>query len=114
MMSPTRKKMVEQVKEYASKQVEANKDSEWSKLLKLSDEQIAAVTGGTVVLDGARGRAAKFVKGDADFMGKLPKDFKQLADAQYVAKKDAEAKKAETTKAPAKPAEPTPEPAKAA
>jgi hypothetical protein len=107
MMSATRKKLVGQVKEYAAKQVKAEPGSDWGKLLKLSDQQIAAVTGGTAVFEGAKGRASKFVRGDADFMEKLPKDFAKLADAKYVAEKDAEAKKAETTKAPAKPAETT-------
>jgi hypothetical protein len=105
MMSATRKKLVGQVKDYAAKQVKAEPGSDWAKLLKLSDQQIAAVTGGTAVLEGAKGRASKFVRGDADFMEKLPKDFAKLADAKYVAEKDAAAKKAETTEAPPKPAE---------
>jgi hypothetical protein len=87
MMSENRKKMVAQLKEYAAKQVKADKDSRWQDLLSLSDEQIAAVSGQTVVFDGARTRASKFIRRDADFMGKLPTDFTKLGDATYVAEK---------------------------
>jgi hypothetical protein len=87
MMSETRKKIVAELKAYAAKQVKADKDSPWQKLLKLSDEQIAAVSGGTVVIDGAKARASKFVRNDTEFVKKLPTDFSKLGDAKYVAEK---------------------------
>jgi hypothetical protein len=108
MLSKTRQGIVAQLKAHATKQVEADKDSNWAKLLKLSDEQIGAVSGHTVVMDGAKARASKFVRGDEEFLAKLPDDFSKLADPKYVAEKDktkAEKEK-ETTKAPAKPAAP--------
>jgi hypothetical protein len=110
MMSETRKKLVAQLKEYAAKQVKADEASSWKKLLTLSDEQIAAVTGTTSVFDGARGRAAKYVRADETFLSKLPDDFGRLADPKYVAEKQKtkaeKAKETETTAAPAKPVEP--------
>jgi hypothetical protein len=110
MMSETRKKIVAELKEYAAKQVKADEDSSWAKLLKLSDEQIGAVSGGTVVIDGAKARASKFIRADVTFLGKLPDDFGRLADPKYVAEKQKtkaeKAKEAETTAAPAKPVEP--------
>jgi hypothetical protein len=110
MMSETRKKIVAELKEYAAKQVKADEDSSWAKLLKLSDEQIGAVSGGTVVIDGAKARASKFIRADVTFLGKLPDNFGKLGDPKYVAEMDKtkaeKAKEAETTAAPAKPVEP--------
>jgi hypothetical protein len=108
MMSETRKKIVAELKDYAAKQVEANKDSQWQKLLKLSDQQIAAVSGGTAGFDGAKGRASKFVRSDEKFLEKLPSDFGKLADPKYVAAKDAKKAAEETTAAPKPPAAPKP------
>jgi hypothetical protein len=72
--------MVAALKEHANKQVAADKDSPWQKLLALSDEQIAAVSGQTAGVDGAKTRAAKWVRGDTEFLTKLPDDFAKPAE----------------------------------
>jgi hypothetical protein len=104
MMSQHRKQIVAQLKEYAAKQVKADKDSQWAELLKLSDEQIAAVSGQTAVIEGAKGRASKWVRKDKTFLSKLPTDFGKLADPKYVAEKDKTRAEKAAEKAPAKPA----------
>jgi hypothetical protein len=103
MMSQHRKQIVAQLKAYATNQVKADKDSKWGELLKLSDEQIAAVSGQTAVIEGARGRASKWVRQDKTFLSKLPTDFGKLADPKYVAEKDkTKAEKAAEAKPTAK------------
>jgi translation initiation factor 2 alpha subunit (eIF-2alpha) len=102
MMSEHRKQIVAQLKEYAAKQVKADKHGPWTKLQGLSDEQIAVVSGQTAGIEGAKARASKYVRNNTEFVKKLPTDFKKLADPKYVA--DKEKTKAEKAKEAAKPA----------
>jgi hypothetical protein len=113
MMSEHRKAIVAELKQYAAKQVAADKTSPWTKLSTLSDEQIAAVTGATGGIEGAKTRASKFVRGKLT-ASQLPTDFAKLADPKYVALKNQtkaeKAKAEESTAGPKKPAEPTEKP----
>jgi predicted phage tail protein len=110
MMSEHRKQIVAQLKQHAAKQVKDGA-SHWQKLSDLSDEQIAAVSGQTAGIEGAKARASKYVRNNTELVKKLPTDFKKLADPKYVAEKEKtkaeKAKEAEKPAADANPAKPT-------